>query len=1695
MPNNSNNPSNISAWNLVTTGITANPNTEMCRCLVSKLVSFRSYDRNVDSNGITYANVRGKKWYRKCTGAQENWWDKELRSNKTTKTAAGLLASDEWKHLRENLDSAEHGPFLIVALQNCSVARATGVPFQVKNKLGYFGNSYCVLRSEQELVNLYKLLPPADRFLQEVILPNAPHKCFMDIERDIESNGRSEADLNREMDFMKRGLIEKFVPLVCDFFTQKLKIKVTPRDCYLTDSSKSRVKFSTHLVITTPHVHYFRNRVDSWVAMTVLAKYLEQKAACDVDFHKWYFQRDVKNRLITTWDFGVYGKGARNMRMIGACKGLGLILNTKWKNCRVFVPVDNQKYAAYHNFIATAYMYQEKTPIVISTDIKGQAYFYCEEVRKKIDKPHWFQNSVGISRYMININIRYISNAEQEQLEISTNRQRDNNNTGANGGRRGGLGRIIGGGEREGIQNTLESLSMTILNMGSLEDVGDGGVDDEDTMDAQMRMQRREMKDRFLGSLQKVLEDIGALLHQGNSIDNVVFEATEFGIASLRMNAWKNGDRNNGRECYFGCTNGSHQVNITIRVDFCVQYFCFACRRRTIIMQTPIRARCVQPRDISKVVPDDFVAGVIDYDKIPHDPTTGEDRIHMRTIRPLDNGTYLSGPSTVVLHGRMGTGKTVATNAFLRTLREDWREQNKPGQPSIAAFTFRKMLAQMFANSFELLNYTESQERSLFDESCIAIQLESIERLGKPEVGAEDVGLNGTGGQATGLSLDYKGVWDVIILDEVESLLAHFSSSTMKDRLSVIWKIFYHLTKRCRALIVCDADIGPRTFEFLRMVRSREGVDGNGRYIPGLQYHINRHIAIKTRFIDYASEVDWKDALIRSLVEGKNIFYFSNNKTHMRNLERYIRDTLTRWKTKRIAQIAAYTGHADIEAALGDAYIARFDDVLENISVIDADISETEKKKLSNCNVEWSRMRLVMISPTVGAGIDFTVDHFHKTFGYVTYTSCCARAINQMRGRVRRTKDSECHLYICDNERDSVNTKKKTKKRRRNENENDDDENENENENYDDEEEGSDIEPNEKIDIPLTLDAANASLIMNRETYFHDMVAVSEMRDDGQEHLIVRQTTIPTQLQRVLAYNIVEENKSKKCIRNEFISLLLAGDPDVDYTFLTNIDHKKENKFKVALLYKQIEQVDASRARISCQDEMNKEDYIDLRREDNQGSVELLSKHPNLAATIKKNEIKHFYGIKNDLSSAEWEDIHRICGETNHMEQVRNVAYILGASCHNLYRSAVSSGVLQKLDIGLMIGDGEIEKMTVKQRTAQEIWPCDHVVRVWTTYLMYACGFEFPDGIQGVNNGINPISIMPGNKGVFAHKGLCENRLREKDLQKWLWKRHQYIKKKSNIGNSCRNTPEEGEDWDWGTICGFFKNFSISWFGIDFEKSKKKKKTVDGASQIGSSSSSCSTVMTPITVRSNRSKKGFGCRVIHIAEDGSTPENACKLMRVKYDGLQSMLAKTISHLNAPYTGNGEEPSIRATAREQILKMMNDNNIPSILEKYTNQPENMELEPPQPEPQQQPGEEEQKDADEDGEHLSQYGGYANNGFQAQDAYQNSYDPIEVRLHDDIPDEAADERPLSSFKSMAENDLLNKLMTSSKVAKDHNPVVNELKELRRQGIIMNYVGPSPYGLSATEFVALLSSSAYQARIKRKVDLFLSLTRATS
>lgn len=1670
--------------------------SQVCVGLASKI---SVYNCEFDDNLVPYVHAYNRRWYMNCSGMQEDYWADEANGDKK---AAGLLASTEWKELRPFLDDPSQSPLLVISLQRCQMRRNGGASWFEASR----GKIYSIVKNERELFEFYNKFPPADRFAEEIILPSTPHKMFFDIEKDLDDASMGEAEMIEHLMFLRSTLVDKFIPFLCQFYQEKLGIQLEERDCYVLDSSQLAVKFSTHVTVTTPQHHYFATRTESWVAMVALMKFMNSKATTDPEFKSWLFYRCAANKERCVWDFGIYGSGSRNMRLIGACKAKNQLVGTAWEKCRVFQPIQQQENAEYHNFISSAYGYRQKVVIPVTSALIREGVDFTMEMR--IASPHWFVNSRGFASRIVKTT--FVTEEDKEYIF-------------------GLMGRdpasvSFGGGNA--------------VSHGLSADVRDVDIPFALVMQAirQSRNSNNALEEEvsvytnFMNKVVEHLTAIGTALHPSNNIRVEVVHTSDHIAASVRMGAWvRSGPLAGKRRCWFGCTQGSHEITLSCRPDFSVEYFCYACKQRADVVRSPIRIGSVVPRASVSNIPVDFKHSVIDYSLIA--PNADEDSVHMRKIRCLnESGSILGAKSTTILQGPMGTGKTVAVCTFLAAVRA------KHPQASVLAISFRKMLASMFANAFKLQNYAESEEHCLYDQRQLAIQLESLERLGQQEDADGDMGMYMNDMNA--VPLRYRAQWDVVILDEVESVLSHFSSSTMRDRLFVIWKLFYAIVSRCNSLVVCDADIGARTFQFLRMARKRRVPSG---VIPNLQYHLNHHIAIRTRFIDYAGLVEWKDMLIATLLEGKRVFMFSNHKAFMHRLLRYINETLEEKRLARIAELRRGVSINDnngedqmdfdeeqnrprrrrrvdnglndaLDAIENDPVLTEIHNIMEHVLLIDADISESEKKTLSNCNEEWIKYRFVMISPTVGAGIDFTVPHFHKTFGYAIHNSCCARSINQMRGRCRKTLDNECHMYIADNIKyDLMNEEER--------------------------------EISRDVGLPITLDDALFSLNINRQCYQRDMTDVCDAMDNNGESIITTSVAlVPTELKMLLALNDVETNRSKTCFRAEWIAVLQKGDPDLVYEFRNNMNLLREQQFTTKLLEMETKHRSNMSALVAVQDDLSRINFTELRAQDMRGTMVKSTPDASDYDRLQKNKIKFFYGINDNVSPTVWAHLFRIAGSTKTMDHVRNIAFIIGRSTGDLYNSAIRSGSLKSVSFRMIVADGNADVMTVSQRKAQEVWPGDHVVRLWTVKLMYACGFHADMGNLEPNSfALDPAELLSGEIGASeALKHVGMERLEEPEMQQWLNERHMYIKTHSGIKSSKANAPENGE-WEWKHVTTLMKQFMQVWFGLLYRKGPPAslKKAVVNASvvtinELDLQEPSMHQSLVEVVMQDNEDDNTSSVSSTESSEENiyHYSMNNKRFFKMKVDKpvLRTMLSLTYCYLRAPYSGRGEEPAARIRAREQITKLMVDNNIEQLIQRFVSMPT-----PEETSREARSAPEVNEAKEEEDEVVGGYGGYSGYGYGGCSGYggeqEEEVQPVNFAVVDeddghstlaDVPlnymDEEGseglpviaegneeeeedddgtqnygedEESQLAAFETLDDRDLKKRRACAiSEVKKAEKPGQQEqIMEYRRR-VVQRYIGAPLFQLQPLEFVSEMLSEAYQMRIKRMRDVLIQV-----
>lgn len=221
--------------------------------------------------------------------------------------------------------------------------------------------------------------------------------------------------------------------------------------------------------------------------------------------------------------------------------------------------------------------------------------------------------------------------------------------------------------------------------------------------------------------------------------------------------------------------------------------------------------------------------------------------------------------------------------------------------------------------------------------------------------------------------------YDIIIIDECESLFAICNSMTLHGKIMKTFSTFYRLLNNSKHSIFCDAFLGYYLFAFLSNLFSREELKHkcimyNNEYLPPPIY-----------FHNYSNIDNGKDIFTSKIVSelnaNKKVILFSNSKIFT---DKFIRDIIPKINRK-IAYKYYYGG--------GDEYIF--------------------KDELANVKVHWSNIDLLVYTPTITIGVDYNIpDVFDTKFVYICNKSCTIRDVIQATMRVRNTKSDIQHVFI-----------------------------------------------------------------------------------------------------------------------------------------------------------------------------------------------------------------------------------------------------------------------------------------------------------------------------------------------------------------------------------------------------------------------------------------------------------------------------------------------------------------------------------------------------------------------------------------------------------------------------------------------------------------------------------------------------------
>ncbi|KXS08815.1 hypothetical protein M427DRAFT_50296 [Gonapodya prolifera JEL478] len=324
----------------------------------------------------------------------------------------------------------------------------------------------------------------------------------------------------------------------------------------------------------------------------------------------------------------------------------------------------------------------------------------------------------------------------------------------------------------------------------------------------------------------------------------------------------------------------------------------------------------------------------------------------------------------VVAQSPMGSGKTHQIKDALFNRLEERILIVSPRR------SFSREKVGEFNNLFKLegenrfVDYSDVDTRTtnMYDVPKLAIQYESIHKLYHEDI--------------------LSTLYDVVILDEIESILYQTSSTTNKEYESNNMTLMY-LIINARNTIIADAFITNRTISMLKSIQKH--------YNKSIQISINESIPQKG-----------KKVIVKGL--GCNLKKSTDVKLD------HLHDIIERLgQGEKIAAIYGSRAFKDEVIHEVQKKFASKDGF--KIKNYDSNTSEQEMKSLENVNEVWSdpEIKLLTYTTKITVGISFDKkDVFDRVMMSVNSSNAVPRDFIQAHYRIRDTKTKEVNLSILD---------------------------------------------------------------------------------------------------------------------------------------------------------------------------------------------------------------------------------------------------------------------------------------------------------------------------------------------------------------------------------------------------------------------------------------------------------------------------------------------------------------------------------------------------------------------------------------------------------------------------------------------------------------------------------------------------------
>jgi len=309
----------------------------------------------------------------------------------------------------------------------------------------------------------------------------------------------------------------------------------------------------------------------------------------------------------------------------------------------------------------------------------------------------------------------------------------------------------------------------------------------------------------------------------------------------------------------------------------------------------------------------------------------------------IDNWMTNSDVKFLCIKSPYGTGKTCTIKSII--------SEYEPKR--ILFVSYRQSLSREFLGSFRQFGF-QSYFDSNYGADRFICQIESLSKIINSQEPFQEKPPK----------------FDLVILDEIESILNHFKSTTIKDKHGV-FEYLHGLVGNATKVLALDGDFGNRSFVFVNSYsKTIRKVHGKDNII--LENTIKKNIYNYT----FMNKYDYFDKQIEDdLKAGKNICLISMSSNE--GLSFY-----DKYKTKYKSIF----------------YCSKTDDDVK------ADLEKVEEI--------WINHQFVIYSPTIVAGVSFDLPHFYKKYVLLTNMSCTPRDLTQMIARIRQTENHDILVYM-----------------------------------------------------------------------------------------------------------------------------------------------------------------------------------------------------------------------------------------------------------------------------------------------------------------------------------------------------------------------------------------------------------------------------------------------------------------------------------------------------------------------------------------------------------------------------------------------------------------------------------------------------------------------------------------------------------